>query len=392
MSHAKRVLLLIESSRAYGRGCIRGVGAYVRTHATWRVLHVERSLGEALPKSVEHWQADGVIARMENDRIAKAIARWQVPTVDLRGVYRLPGGALMDTDPAECSRLALGHFLERGFRSLAYCGYRGVTFSDHRGDAFVTQAAAQGLTVHVYRTPGPERDIDDVIAREVRGELSDRRVVNWLRSLPKPVGVFACNDVRGRQVLAACDEAGLAVPDQVAVLGVDNDPVICDLSVPPLSSVEPDTRRLGFEGASLLERLMAGHPPPDETVWIAPRGIQTRLSSDFLAVADDETAAALRFIREHACEGLSVDVLARQLAVSRTTLDRKFQRLLGRSPKTEIDRVRIERAKQLLQATDYKLSSVAGIVGFQTAAQFVTAFKRHTGITPGVYRGRGGGW
>ncbi len=392
MTRIRRVLLLIESSRGYGRDCLRGVGAFLRTRESWRVLHVERSLSETFPKQLRRWRADGALTRMETTDMARVVASLQIPTVDLRGIHKLPNGALMDTDPEECGRLAVEHFLQRGYRHLGYCGYRGVAFSDDRCAAFCRHAAARGKEVHIDQMALAPSDMKDVVVRELRGELSEREVVTWLCRLPQPIGIFACNDVRGRQVLAACDEAGLAVPDQVAVLGVDNDVVVCDLSVPSLSSVEPDARRLGFEGAALLDRMMNGVAPPPQIVLVPPRGIQTRLSTDFIAVADPGTAAALRYIRSHACDGISVDRLARRLAISRTTLDRKFRQLLGRSPKMEIDRVRIERARQLLQATDYKLSAIASLVGFQTAAQFVTAFKRHTGITPGAYRSRETGW
>ncbi|HBO43584.1 MAG TPA: XylR family transcriptional regulator [Planctomycetaceae bacterium] len=389
MSRLKRVLLLIESSRAYGRGCLAGVAAYVRAHRHWRVLHVERSLNEALPSFLARGQADGVIARIETPRLADAIDRLGLPTVDLLGTHRPRGGGMLDTDSRQCARLAADHFLSRGFRHMGYCGYPGISFSDERGRHFAEYLASLGHETFVFDHAVKERAGDHIIARERGGELSERNVAPWLRSLPKPAAVFACNDIRGRQVLASCERAGLNVPDDVAVLGVDNDEVICDLSIPPLSSIEPDTRRLGYEGAAMLDRLMAGELPPDGVILIPPRAVRVRPSTDVLAVDDRETAAALRYVRNHACEGITVGVVARRLALSRTTLDRRFRRLLGRGVKAEIDRIRVQRAKQLLDETDYKISVVAEMAGYGLAPQFVTAFKRLVGCTPGAYRARG---
>lgn len=189
-------------------------------------------------------------------------------------------------------------------------------------------------------------------------------------------------------MLAACQLAGLAVPEQVAVLGVDNDEVICELSDPPLSSIEPDTHRIGYEGAALLDRLMQGRPPAAKTISVPPLGIIARRSSDAMAVDDAAVAAALHHIRAHACAGLRVPDVVSILSISRATLKRRFQQVLGRSPAAEIERVRMDQARLLLAETDYKLRSIAALVGYASDAQFVTAFHRHTGTTPGHFRAR----
>jgi LacI family transcriptional regulator len=204
--------------------------------------------------------------------------------------------------------------------------------------------------------------------------------------LLRPLAVLACNDHRGRQVLAGCAHVGLALPDEVAVVGVDNDEVLRELSSPPRSSIAPDTFQLGYEGAAILDALMAGQPPPEHTILIPPKELCVRLSSDVLAVEDAEIAKAVRFIRDRAYEGLTVDDLVAALAVSRATLERRFVRLLGHKPKAEIDRVRFQRAKHLLATTTYKLARIAGMLGFGTAAQFTNAFKWYMGCTPSQYR------
>jgi LacI family transcriptional regulator len=352
------------------------------------VLHLEWSLTEAIPASVRRAGVDGILARIETPRLVDTIAELGAPAVDLMGTYRPRGGGILDTDPRECARLAAEHFLSRGFRNLAFCGYPGIHFSDQRSHFFREHVAQHGYRVAVFgREEGNHRN-DGIIMRERCGEFAEHELADWLSILLKPVAVFACNDVRGRQVLAACDHANLRVPDDVAVLGVDNDPVVCELAVPPLSSIEPNPERLGYEAAAMLDRLMAGEPAPEEAVLIPPRKLHARLSSDVLAVEDRDVAAALRYVRDHACEGISVGSIARRLAMSRTTLDRHFHRNLGRSVKAEIDRLRVERAKQLLDDTEYKVSTIAEMTGYGVSPHFITAFKRLTGMTPGEYRER----
>jgi LacI family transcriptional regulator len=382
----KRVILLIESSRAYGRGCLLGVAAYVRSHGRWSVLNIERGLTQDVPKFLRSWKGDGVLARIENKRIAKAVADLGVPAVDLRGSHRPVNGAMLDTDPRIVTRIAAEHFLDIGFRHFAYIGFPGVDFSDARMVAYEEFLKSRGMHAHVY-TPHPQlQSKTDVLGWEARGELEGNAIAEWLKSLPRPLAVFACNDVRGRQIIDACGQAELSVPEEVAVIGVDDDEVICELSNPPLSSVQPDTLRIGYEGAALLDSMMDGQPAPEETIFIPPKGIAHRLSSEATAVDDREVATAMQLIRDHACEGFSVHDLVSRLHVSRSTLERRFQAAFARTPAMEIERVRMSRAKLLLMETRYKLSKIAVMTGYGTASQFATAFKRYTALTPGQFR------
>lgn len=386
MSERKRVMLLIESSRAYGRGCLLGVAAYVRSHGRWSVLHTERGLTENLPRFSNLWNCDGVITRIENEKIAHAVAELGVPAVDLRGSYCPPGGAMLDTDPRIVSRMAAEHFLDIGFRNFAYIGYPGVDFSEKRFSGYESYLKARGKEVELYVPPHASSTSTDVLGWEARGELERVSIADWLQSLPRPLAVFACNDVRGRQIIDACNDSDLAVPEEVAVIGVDDDEVICELSTPPLSSVQPDTIRLGYEGAALLDAMMGGEPAPEDTIFIPPKGIARRLSSEAAAVDDREVALVIQIIRDHACEGLNVQEIVERVNVSRSTLERRFHAAFGRSPALEIERVRMSRAKLLLIETRYKLSKIAVLTGYGTASQFATAFKRHTGFTPGQFR------
>jgi LacI family transcriptional regulator len=241
--------------------------------------------------------------------------------------------------------------------------------------------------VSVYAPPHHRRA--KLIAASEDNELQwEDAMVRWLRLLPKPVGLMACNDLRAHQVIMACDESRLAVPEEVAVIGVDNDEAICGLSRPPLSSVEQNPEKVGYEAAALLDRLMQGETLPGERIIVEPRGVVARQSTDVVAVADADLAATLHYIRERACNGLTVEDLVARMAVSRRTLERRFMTILGRSPKDEIARVQLGHVKRLLDMTDYPLAKIAQLTGFCYVESMCVLFKKTMGVTPGQYRGQ----
>ena len=193
-------------------------------------------------------------------------------------------------------------------------------------------------------------------------------------------------DVYAIQVTNACRRCGIAVPTQIAVLGVDNDPVICSVSFPPLSSIDLHTKRIGYEAAALLDQMMAGQSPPQTTVRVEPRQVVIRESTDVLAVEDADVAQAIRFIREFACRGINVQRVCKELGVSRRVLERRFHSCLNRAPKEEILRVQIDRAKSLLAQTNLSVAAVGKRVGFAAPQYFATVFRQSVGATPRQYR------
>jgi LacI family transcriptional regulator len=384
-SSRPRVALLIESSRAFGRGLLLGVAKYLRAHEPWSIFLQERSLGDLTPGWLQDWEGDGVIARVENAQMAAAIKRLALPAVDLRHVLtnlQLPS---IHTDDEETANLAAEHLLERGFRHYGFCGFDGADYSDTRRDVFSKCIAEAGFLCHVFaHSLKPPKAT--TLEYEEHGLKYEDLVAKWLKELPKPIGLMACNDIRGQQVLNACRAIGVMVPDEVAVIGVDNDEVLCELSDPSLSSVAPNTERIGYEAAALLHRMMAGKKPPRRTVFVAPLGVVTRLSTEVLAIEDRHIATATRFIREHACEGIDVSDVLRAVPLSRSTLERRFDKALRRSPKEEILRVRLNRAKQLLTETDFPLALVAEKVGLEHPEYFSVIFKKKIQLTPAEFR------
>ncbi len=279
---------------------------------------------------------------------------------------------------------AIEHLAGRGLSHFAYCGFSGANYSERRLADF-RELLGSETALSVFESPPPQINSDTVRLESV-GLSQESALASWLQELPRPVGVFACNDIRAQQVLNACRSHGIAVPDDVAVLGVDNDEILCNLSYPSLSSVQPDARGIGYQAAALLEKMMQGEPASTTKIFVPPCGVVARASTDGLGIADRHIATAVRFIRDHACQGLDIPEVLAQVPLSRSTLERRFQRYLGRSPKEEIIRVRLNRVKQLLAQTDYTLAAIARRTGFHSVEHLSALFAQKVGQPPGHYR------
>lgn len=371
---ARKVGLVIETSNAYSRGLIRGIMGYARGRGGWSLWLAESERGHA-PPALRHWDGDGLIARVENPRVARAVEATGKPVVDVSSARLLPSVPWVETDDAAIAAAAFEHLRGQGLGSFGYAGDGRFNWSRWRQEHFVRAATAAGFGCSVC--PAVNRE---------RWGRQRAATARWLAQLPKPVGILACYDLRAREVLDACQAAGLPVPDEVAVLGVDNDELLCDLADPPLSSVAPNVARTGERAAALLDSLMAGDTVPPAAHLIPPLGVTARQSTDILAVDDPDVAAAVRFIRANACRGIGVDAVLRHVPVSRRVLEARFTKILGHTPHEEIARVRIGRAKELLIRTDLSLEAVAHRVGFAHPEYLSVAFKKSAGMTPGAYR------
>ncbi len=324
------VALLIESSRAYGRGLLRGIAAYARLNGPWALFAQDRGNIDPVPGWFSKWQGDGIIARVESPAMEKAILATGLPAIDLRGKYDL-SMPLIETNDRRVAQMAADHLLDRGFQHYAYCGFAGANYSERRLKYFPPYIEKAGFPCHIYPTDGitPGRTQKE---QEQQGILFAEELASWLLGLPKPVGVMACNDLLGYQILSACRAHGIAVPEEVAVIGVDNDELFCDLSDPPLTSVEPNTEKIGYEAAALLDGMMQGRQPERHKSFIDPMGVITRQSTDILAIEDRHVAAAVSFIRRHACDGINVEDVLRHVRIPRSSLERRFNANIGRTP------------------------------------------------------------
>jgi LacI family transcriptional regulator len=382
----RSVALLIETSNGYCRGLLDGIIAYAKRNANWSIHLTEQERGAEPPPWLNTWRGDGIIARIETDAIGRRVSRVGVPTVDLSAARYVKGIPWADTDDQAISRLAVDHFLERGFTRLAYCGDPGFAWSNSRRDHFKTLTLAAGAGFH-------EHQVTHRYDPDFSWDTEKQRIAVWLSKLPKPIAIMACYDFQAQQVLDVCRQLEVAVPEEVAVLGVDNDRLICELSEPSLSSIIPDTRSTGYEAAELLDRMMRGeqiashqHLVTQPRLITQPLGVHVRESTDTLAIEDPIIAKSLSYIRRNALSNVRVADLLRQVPLSRRALEHRFVSLVGHTPHEEITRVRVQRIKMLLRETELSIGEIAIRCGFEHAEYMAAFFKRETGVTPSDFR------
>ncbi len=373
------VALLIETARSYGRGVLRGIRRYMSAHGPWSVYVELRALDSRTPTWLKNWKGHGIITRTGSQAMADAIAATGVPTVEMRSTRLKHHFRFVGVDNRAIGQMVTEHLLERGFRRFAIYGIETEDYFEERCNNFVSAVAAAGFPCEVYRRPG-HREIP------INWERQQQHVAEWVQGLQKPVGVMACTDQLGFWFLDACRRARVAVPEEVAVVGCENDESLSTMSIPPLSSVQFNAEKTGFEAAALLDRMMAGVISTDQHTFISPLGIVVRQSSDIVAVEDKEIADALRFVRENAPYGLTVDDVLREIPMSRAALDQRMRLAIGRTVKAEILRVQLDHVKRLLADTDLSLSQIADRTGFRHPQYMAELFKKKCGKTPGTYR------
>jgi LacI family transcriptional regulator len=283
------------------------------------------------------------------------------------------------TDLKASARLAAEHFLERGFKHFAYFGLVGLDYVKTHRTVFSEMVMARG------------GDFTSLAVKPMAGAEPDWRLDlaslgEWIRGLPKPVAVLCWNASSAREIVFACHETGLLVPEEVAVLSQANDEALCETSLVPISGLAVSGEGIGHEAASVLERIMAGRKAAKTPTLIAPLGIVTRQSTDTLAVGDPAVVKALSFLRQHVTQTVRVDDMAHYAGVSRRVLERRFVELLQRTPAEEIRRAHLDHSRRLLVETDLPLSQIAEVSGFASQAYFSDLFKRQLGITPKQYR------
>ena len=376
MKMTPKVALLVETSNSYARELLHGVRAWVRENGPWSIRLTEQGRGADVPAWLRQWDGDGVIARVENVQIARALRANGLPVIDVSAALPRLVFPRVATDAEGAAQLAATHLVERGLKRFAYCGYHGAHWSRRRGEAFASAVRAAGGKCAVFSPrPGP---VDEEI-----GAMAE-----WLKSLARPVGVLAAIDPRGQQVLAAARLAGLAVPDEVAVIGVHNDELLCDLCDPPLSSVIPNAQRAGYVAAGLLAKAMAGKWLPVALHEIAPLGVASRQSTDVAAVGDDKIAEAVRYMRQQAAGGANVGDVLRAVPMARTALERKFKAVLGTTPHAHLRKLRMERVQELLASTSLPVGEVAAATGFENPEYLSAMFRLECGMSPREWRAR----
>ena len=383
MNSPPQVALIIETSVIYGRRILAGVARYLRSHHRWSIFIEQHQLGAPPPNWLTSGRWDGILSRPTDQAMARLFRRMEVPVVDLNDLHENLNLPWVGSDHAAIGRMGASHLLERGFRNFAFCGFANELWSQQRYTGFCSGIRRKNVPISLYETPwrGPSMP---------RWDKDIEQIVQWLITLPKPVAIMTCNDVRGLHVLDACNRAGLLVPEEVAVVGVDDEEIMCELCSPPLSSVAPNPDRIGYAAAELLDTLMAQKSPRQLRISVDPIRVFSRQSTDVMTVSDWAVASAARYMREQALHGCRVIDVLQKVNMSRATLEKRFRKHLNRSPKQEIRRLQIQRIQQLLVETDFTLERIAELSGFEHPEYMSVLFKRETGQTPGKYRNQFG--
>jgi LacI family transcriptional regulator len=374
----RHVAVFIESSRAAGRNLLMGVARYIREHAGWTVYFEPRGPESPPPFWLRGWSGDGILASVTTRQQATALLATGLPVIDVRGALADTPFPAVLADNHSLAQLAFAHLRERGLSNFAFCGLSPNRHwhQSQRGEEFRRLVTNAGFSCAVYYFQKKQAD----------WEGEQKQLAAWLRAQPKPLGVLACYDDYGYQVLDCCRRNGLAVPEEVAVLGVDDDPILCTMAIPPMSSIRCDTEQAGYLAAIWLDRLMDGKPAPSQPIRFQPQDIAIRSSTDTYAFDDPAMNRVLRFIREHAYDGIRVSDLPSIAHLSLNELERRFHRYLGHTPKAELLRVQIEQSKRLLRDTKLSLKAIAHRTGFSSEQYFSVVFHRECGIRPSAYR------
>ena len=378
----KHVALVMSLNKRFDRKVIEGVTRFVREAGTWSVF-VEDDPQAKIP-DFHHGHFDGVIADLDDPRIPKRLVGLGIPAVGVGAIREDCPWELdistVSTNNRRIAELAANHLLERNLESFAYCGVPGRTidpWNRERREAFVAHVQEAGGTCSVYTGRH---------SASHSWEQLQEKLATWLAGLAKPLGLMAANDARARHVLEACRRLQLRVPEDVAVIGVDNDELICNLANPPLTSIVQGTEEIGHTAATLLDGMMSRRERKRRHLLVDPVGVVTRESTDLVATEDVVASTALAFIRQRSSEGIQVADVARAADVSRSTLDARFRRVVGRTVHEEIQRSQLNTAQQLLSTTNLSVDDVARRSGFSSAQYMNAVFQRAFGQTPGQYR------
>jgi LacI family transcriptional regulator len=386
MSKPPRVALLVETARGFGRNFLRGIARYSELYGPWDFLIRAGDFEQFVPK-IQRWGGTGIIARITSERMGRQILKCGLPTIalglsdeQLRRGSPLAHLNNVGSKPSQIAQIAVDYFRDRCFTQFAYVGVPERPWSIGRETEYVRALGRRGIVPHVYVRPRSVR------AR--RWEHEQTYMAQWLNQLPKPIGVFVCNDDRGREVLEACLLARVRVPEDVAVLGVDNDTVFCELAQPPLSSIELNAESAGFQAAKLLDAMMDGQCISHQQIDVEAVGVVGRRSTEAVAVNDPALSKALRFIHENRGAPISVVDVIEHVGISRRGLENRFRESLKRGILDEIQNVRLDESKRLLRESSLSITYVALSAGFTTTTYFSEFFRQRVGMTPREYRNK----
>ena len=371
--------MLVDTSRSYGRDIVRGIRRYVAEHGPWSLYLESRDLHSSFPEWLKKWPGDGILARTVDAALLRELKATKLPVIELRSTALKHPFPFVGMDNRIIGQRVAEHLLDRGFRRFGCYRDNSEAFFRQRCESFTETLSARGFPCASFET-------ETASSKLQRWDLHQRRLADWLNSLAKPCAIFASNDQLGFWVLDAARRAGISVPEQVAVIGAENDKTLCETAWPPLSSVQLRGQNVGYTAARILDEWLQKKVQPPMQTLLPPGDIVVRQSSDIIAVEDPRIAKALHFIRQKASADIGVEAVAREVALSRSALERRMKALIGRSPGEEISRIRFSHVERLLAQTDLTLDAIAERAGFKHPQYMAEAFRKRTGSTPGEYR------
>jgi LacI family transcriptional regulator len=364
----KKIILLIETSREFGRELLNGIARYSKLHGPWSFYLEPRALKSSVPR-IKNWNADGII--MRNSVISSDLINLKLPTVlclhESRRLKHLP---VVTTDSKLIAKLASEHLLNRGMKNFAFCGFDSYEWSNERKEYFNSCIQEAGFNVNIYEQS----------EKSIPWDKEQQLLTKWLVKLPKPAGLFACNDDRGQQILEACKAARISVPEEISVVGVDNDPIICGFCDPPLTSIALNTEYAGYAIAELLDKLMNGEPMNGQEIKVLPTHVVRRQSTDIIFVEDEAVSEAIKYIRQNAKNKIRVDDVVAKTYLSRRSLESRFKKIVHRSIQEEIRRVRTDLIAQMLVETNLTISEITAMFNFTDVEHISRYFKKEKGM------------
>lgn len=376
MSKKRNVLLAITTTH---HGFYRGVAKFAREHR-WH-LTTDMLYTATIPHG---WKGDGIISHVGYwNELSDFIRSASVPKVELTNVRKDLGIPCVDGNNYEIGEVAARHFLDRGYRNYAWLPFTNDLLNEERLKGFSETIATKGF--HCISLPPLHERARYKWQGNWRKNIG--RITRKIKELPKPLAIFCYNDCTAANLLSICQELAISVPDQIAIVGVDNDELLCEAVNVPLTSVIHDLEGVGYQGAALLEKLMNGEQAPTESLQVSPKGIIARRSTDMLAVENPQVARALRYIWDHFDDpSLQVREIVAATELSRRPLEIAFKREVGHPINHEITRIRLEKVKDQLRHHDKSVNRIARDCGFTRPHHLHRVFRKQTGLSPKGYR------
>lgn len=377
MKKLPKIILMIEPIGEYVQGLLRGIAQYSNTKGPW-VFYREPGKHEGTLPQLSPELADGIIAKIPNTVWARKKLPPSVPTILIGYKEIVPGMPQIFGDTEAIGKLAAEYFINKGFRNFAFCGFDEFHWSRERGKSFKSFLKTKGYKVHLYK------NLKGAVRKSWQLEQQD--IAKWLKTLPTSTAVLACNDDRGQHLITACKLARLRIPDDISILGVDNDKFVCSLTYPPLSSIALGTENAGYEAAELLSKMMRNKKLINTGIMVRPTHIITRQSTDIIAIEDNSLSDAINYIQKHSNMDISVDDIAESVMVSRRRLERKFRKLLNKSVYEVIRYIRVNKIISMLLETNLTIAQIGLAMGFKDITHTGRYFKEETGLSPLAYR------